>query len=172
MRTLHNNNVYIKPVHKWGCQPQLRNYKRNWTQIQSPRCNPHQQGFIGWFESSKGPLPHLSGSISRSTTDMTDSIYVPCEISRGSGCLSLKKWSDRNFTKHSVQSFSFTTKGEQELLKKKFTKIFRVSQHFAHVVFEETVQMNLNDAALPQKSWQQRPDVRAVETGLRCQADD
>ena len=32
--------------------------------------------------------------------------------------------------------------------------------------------MNLNDATLPLKSWQQRPDARAVGTGPRCQADN
>ena len=86
--------------------------------------------------------------------------------------LSLKKWSGRNFTEHSAQSFSFATKGEQEWLEKKFTKLFRVPPCFAHVVFEEKVQMNPNDATLPLKSWQQRPDVRAVGTGPRCQADN
>ena len=41
-------------------------------QAQSLGYNSRQQSFTGRFQRSKNPLPHLSGSISRSKTDMTD----------------------------------------------------------------------------------------------------
>ena len=51
--------------------------------ISNPVQPAVQQDLTGWFQRSKNPLPHPSGSVSRSKSGTINPIYVHSEVSWG-----------------------------------------------------------------------------------------